>query len=652
MKPPLRRSGTSRTRRTILANLGLAATSLAASCGAAELALRAWGYRFSPVQFLKPENADDWRAFHMGGSDPRSSDTEPLTVFDSELLWRVDPGINPEINAQGYRGPLFPPARQPGEFRIIAVGDSNTLGPLRSNDHWPGFLDDLVQQDRQRRVRVTNAGVYGYTSFQGLRRFEQSLRHQPDLAFFSFGANDAQPVRTSDAAYAERVAWLRHWEWSRIGPPLAHLWLKLADSRASAAAATHRVPLVDYRSHLERFVDTARAAGVTPVLLTRPWVGRSDDPGHWMTHAPRYNEVTREVAAARGAAMIDVHAEFRERADLFADPMHFNRLGNRQMAELLLRHLEALGVVAEVPGFQPGPVLDLSRPDDRRPELGPGFWGFERLPDGSPGRWTREAAVITLGRERGERGLALDLTYQNPLEHSQARIEVNGRPLYDLQARRGRLRRTLGIESIPGRRIEVRFVVEPAYLPRDHEPTARDSRALGVFVHSVRLTEAALASGVDLAALDEDSPELGRGWWSAESWADGRTGRWTDRRADLVLERSGDEDRLAVDLSLLNPRNETAGSVEVESQVLFRFRRPNGRVRETLRLGAVGGRRLRIRFRVDTPHVPARHDEGSPDTRSLGLFVHSVRLEGGPGQSRTNSATREPSGQAHEVAGR
>ena len=612
--------------RRFLPNLGLAAVSLLLSLAAAEVALRAWGYRFSPIQFLTPENANDWRAFHMGANDPRLSDREPLTVFDGDLLWRVNPAVSTEINAQGFRGPLFTERREPGDSFILAVGDSNTLGPLHTNDHWPGFLDDLARTDASSRTRVVNAGVYGYTALQGLRRFEQALRYRPDVALFSFGANDAQPVRTTDADYAARVGWLRRWEWSRIAPPLAHVWLKLRASASATPPRTHRVPLADYRRTLEAFVARARGAGVTPVLLTRPWVGRSDDPELWMTHAPAYNDATREVAAATGTLLVDAYAEFRDRPELFSDPLHFTRVGNRLMAELVQGRLESIRVLAGTSGLRPGAAIDLDGPDERRPELGPGLWSFERPAEGPPGRWTEAVGTLTLGRAHGERGLALDLSNRNPLPLSAGHVEVNGRVLFDFHARRGRMRPRLDVSDIPGETLEVRFVTEPAYVPRDHDPASRDVRRLGVFLHAARLLDAALASEVELADLDADSPELGQGWLDAETWPDGRSGRWSGPRAELVLERRGREDRLRIDASAENTRNRTAVTIEVDGRVVGRIGGPNGRRQDLIALGPNVGRRVRVRLRADDPYVPARHQPGSTDTRALGLFVHSVRL--------------------------
>ena len=52
------------------------------------------------------------------------------------------------------------------------------------------------------RFRVANAGVYGYSSFQGLRRFHELLRYHPDVVTWSFGANDAQTLRAFTEAEA------------------------------------------------------------------------------------------------------------------------------------------------------------------------------------------------------------------------------------------------------------------------------------------------------------------------------------------------------------------------------------------------------------------------------------------------------------------
>src|SRR4030095_3444109 len=60
-------------------------------------------------------------------------------------------------------------------------------------------------------VTVVNAGVYGYSAFQGLERFKEALPLQPDMALISFGGNDAHLVAASDSEFANRLG-----TWTRV----------------------------------------------------------------------------------------------------------------------------------------------------------------------------------------------------------------------------------------------------------------------------------------------------------------------------------------------------------------------------------------------------------------------------------------------------
>jgi len=95
------------------------------------------------------------------------------------------------FNSQGFRGKELG-GKQHGEFRIFTIGDSNTLGWGGSEDapNWPVHLEDLLQESNN-RFTVINAGVWGYTSFQGMRRFKEVLGYDPDMVIISFGSNDA-----------------------------------------------------------------------------------------------------------------------------------------------------------------------------------------------------------------------------------------------------------------------------------------------------------------------------------------------------------------------------------------------------------------------------------------------------------------------------
>jgi hypothetical protein len=130
------------------------------------------------------------------------------------------------------------------------------------------------------------------------------------------------------------------------------------------------------------------------------------------------------------------------------------------------------------------PGLDLAEAGDDRPELGPGLWPLETWTDGRRGRWTARDASFWLARRGAERGLLLDVSLQRPDNVTVCRIEANGVPVYDLRTRNGRHRFGIDIQRVKGRVVHVRLVVDRTFVPGDG-----DGRALGLFVHSVRLAD-------------------------------------------------------------------------------------------------------------------------------------------------------------------
>jgi len=114
-----------------------------------ELALRLADYTYNPLQI---------DARRLAENRPQALFEDKNFVYDPETIWtpRKSYGV---FNAQGFRGPELSGPKAPGEFRIFAVGDSNTLGWAGSRGaNWPTFLGALLAHRNQRFV-VVNAGV-------------------------------------------------------------------------------------------------------------------------------------------------------------------------------------------------------------------------------------------------------------------------------------------------------------------------------------------------------------------------------------------------------------------------------------------------------------------------------------------------------------
>jgi lysophospholipase L1-like esterase len=288
---------------------------------------------YSPLVTIVPPGTADYRVFHAVHDQFREPD--PL------LLWRNLP--IPPFSAQRFKGPLVAVPKPPGVFRIICYGDSNTEGQL-GGKAWPRRLQGLLRQDPEggRRYEVMNAGVTGYSSFQGLSRFKQEVAiYDPDLVFVSFGWNDASSVLgRPDKAYrapSPRAAQLLR----MLQEYRSYLLLRgyLARSRAPADAELGpRVSVADYAANLRGFVEVARAHRVVAVLLTRPHVEapRELRPEEaWRRSVPEYNRALRQLASSENVATVDVQELLAARPELFMDACHLTEEGQGVLASLL-----------------------------------------------------------------------------------------------------------------------------------------------------------------------------------------------------------------------------------------------------------------------------------------------------------------------------
>ncbi len=318
----------------LLAKLGLAAVAVVAGLVAAEQLLRAIGYDYLPMT-VNVRRTTDARLYHVFADEN--------FVYDPDAIWRPRAGFG-VFNSQGFRGPELAGEKGEGQVRIFTLGDSNTLGWAgEGGAHWPGDLEAILAAERP-GLAVVNAGVWGYSSYQGLQRLSRVLEHDPDLVLISFGGNDAHRVARSDREFASTSAAARGLQQWLIRYRLGQLVVATVDraSAPSRAEPTARVDLDQYRANLEEMVGRARAAGAEAVLLTRPYEGGLLDGTWWKNFGAEYNLATVEVAEALGAPVVDLYSFFKSRERLFSDESHFTDEGHRRAAEIVAVHVRPL----------------------------------------------------------------------------------------------------------------------------------------------------------------------------------------------------------------------------------------------------------------------------------------------------------------------
>ncbi len=305
-------------------------------------------------------------------STPKPGDEK--VIMDPELLWRFAPGrewAGIRINSLGFRDQEFTADKPAGTRRVIAMGDSCTAQGMPP---YSVLLHMLLQTDHPTPEpwHAYNTGVFGYSSIQGLRQFQITVRHfQPDVVTLYYGWNDhwlykkPDHMRMAVRLNPWRAALTEALQKKRLFGVLARAARQtgghdIAAEEAHTDGLVLRVPPELYRATLTQFVNEIRAAGAVPLLITAPSRSltksavkgrtiRSIEEGN-RTHA-EYVAITREVAESTGAHLLDLAAimESPEYDSLFsADGIHFEQPGLEFIARRIHEKRMELGAAGEL----------------------------------------------------------------------------------------------------------------------------------------------------------------------------------------------------------------------------------------------------------------------------------------------------------------
>ena len=335
-------------------------------------------------------------------SIPLPEETFGIVVPDADLFWRLKPNTvldyggekgGCRTNALGLRGgPIG--AKEPGEFRILALGESTTFGVgVPDRMAYPQRLEALLRESGAcPRCWVINAGVSAWSSFQSRRYLEtEGLALQPDLVLVYHEINDYMPASFRNAGQSEAamlrsdlqlhasmqetlgrrilsssafVRWLTYHQARRtvagledaprfvppdaIGLPeigLRPLVVRTEDesrARVNEAALPTRVPPPERRRMFEEMLSLCRSRGIALVALHPSY--RATVP-----HACVLTEFCRE----RGVPMLEaqpvLHPEGLAPEAMYLDKMHPTARGHQALAEALAGVLDGRGILPTRP---------------------------------------------------------------------------------------------------------------------------------------------------------------------------------------------------------------------------------------------------------------------------------------------------------------
>jgi lysophospholipase L1-like esterase len=227
-------------------------------------------------------------------------------------------------------------------YRILTLGDSCTFGlGVDDAQTWPAQLQQLLNADGD-RVEVINAGVPGYSAFQGRRFLEKEGLHlAPDLVIAGFGFNDREVWASRsdyETAHAFADAGYDYW----LTDSRAYSCLKTWWHRSKAPAGGRRVPrlnLQEFQATLVAMRDMCAANEIEFATIVWPY-----EPQVRLGSADRekYQLAMTTLDRTQDIPVISLIEPFiASPTSLFLDHIHANADGCRMAAEEVAEFVSA-----------------------------------------------------------------------------------------------------------------------------------------------------------------------------------------------------------------------------------------------------------------------------------------------------------------------
>jgi len=195
-----------------------------------------------------------------------------------------------QTNSRGFNSPEISTSKPAGTVRLITLGDSRTMAEGIPFDKLYGRrLEAMLNESlHDRRTQVINAGVSGYSSYQGLVSLKREmLEYDPDYVTILFGINDQDADqglgdRERAVEYDTPLNTIRGWANRSMIYYFClrqSLWLRGivvgktpldAQPEFRDGQLIRRVSLEEYEDNLNEFVDLGETQGFAPIFLIVP----------------------------------------------------------------------------------------------------------------------------------------------------------------------------------------------------------------------------------------------------------------------------------------------------------------------------------------------------------------------------------------------
>jgi lysophospholipase L1-like esterase len=355
-----------------------------------ELALVLFGFSFR----ISPENIEKEHWFGLGFQQ------------DSQLPWSWIPkpggeGIAGEapfqFDEKGFRKSPGSPGELKETLRIVCMGDSCTMGwEVLNHQTFCHVLKEVLEKSLSVNVETINAGIPGYTSFQGLHQLQNRIFSlEPDVIVFSYGWNDHTfaihmhetldvfmnesffglpdkdlPGPTLSSKIHSSLSRLRSYQMmDSLASKMKKEAPQEAEKRKGVLVDVEKVPvrvsLEDYGENFKRMIHLSKQKGIFSILMNQPSQPirstnafselekslnyKAPDEKSWVQFCRimrnlfirrqhEYNESMMQVARETQVPFVDMISIFEEYGkleELLIDPVHPTAKGHSMIANEL-----------------------------------------------------------------------------------------------------------------------------------------------------------------------------------------------------------------------------------------------------------------------------------------------------------------------------
>jgi len=273
----------------------------------------------------------------------------------SNVYWLSDPGLKNEAmphkevrgsfkvttDQNGLRYPIHDVDKRPDTWRIMTLGCSTTFGwGVDDPDSYPAKLEVLARASGHANTEVINGGQPGYTSFQGLWLWDDTLKYyDPDVVLIGYVVQDSRKAAYSDKSQAilQRnsdflKANLLHRSRIYLGlrTIIGGIQIEAKEVGPNDTGGVYRMPPEDYVANLRKLVANVQDVGGQPVLFSYPL----EREGYMAQH----RRILEAAAEELDVPYLDPQPKMEQasrQAELYfpRDRGHANAAGNALIAE-------------------------------------------------------------------------------------------------------------------------------------------------------------------------------------------------------------------------------------------------------------------------------------------------------------------------------